>query len=98
MSCSVAIRVTVSLSGCRILINFLSFSFIQGEQTFGIISDVQPKKNYIVLRKILEAGDDGGVEAVRKAIDLYTSCLNTTEIDSLGAKPLQQLIEELGIK
>ena len=51
----------------------------------------------IFLRKILEGGDDGGVAAVRKAIDLYTSCVNTAQIDALGAQPMINLLNSTGI-
>ena len=50
-----------------------------------------------MLRKILEEEDDGGVAAVRKAIDFYKSCIDTTTIDSWGAEPIQNLIDDLGI-
>ena len=50
----------------------------------------------VFIRKILESGDDGGVTAVRKAIDLYLSCVNTPAIDSLGAKPMLDLINSTG--
>ena len=51
----------------------------------------------VFVRKILEGGDDGGVEAVRKAIDLYTSCVNTPKIDTLGAQPMIDLLNKTGI-
>ena len=51
----------------------------------------------VFLRKILESGDDGGVAAVRKALDLYASCINTPRIDALGAQPLIDLINSTGI-
>ena len=51
----------------------------------------------IFLRKILEGGDDGGVAAVRKAIDLYTSCVSTAQIDALGAQPMINLLNSTGI-
>ena len=51
----------------------------------------------VFLRKILESGDDGGVAAVRKALDLYASCVNTPQIDALGAQPLLDLINSTGI-
>ena len=50
----------------------------------------------VFLRKILEAGDDGGVTAVRKAIDLYSSCINTAQIDEIGAAPLITLLNAAG--
>ena len=51
----------------------------------------------VFLRKILEGGDDGGVTAVRKAIDLYTSCVDTSRIDALGAQPMITLLNNTGI-
>ena len=48
------------------------------------------------LGKIIESGNDGGVEAVRKVIDLYQSCMDAATVDSLGATPLLDLIETLG--
>ena len=54
------------------------------------------KQINIFLRKILEDGDDGGVAAVRKAIDLYTSCLDTSRIDALGAQPMMDLLNDTG--
>ena len=51
----------------------------------------------IFLRKILEDGDDGGVAGVRKAIDLYTSCVDTSQIDALGAQPIIDLLNNTGV-
>ena len=48
------------------------------------------------LRKVLESGDDGSVEAVRKAIDFYQACMNITAIQNLGAKPLYELARMTG--
>ena len=48
------------------------------------------------VRKILESGDDGGVEAVRKVLDFYQSCIDTATIESLGVQPLIQVINETG--
>ena len=46
------------------------------------------------LADIIASGDDGGVEAVRKAIDFYQSCMDNTTIESLGATPLLNLIQD----
>ena len=51
----------------------------------------------VFLRKILESGADGGVTAVRKVMDLYSSCINTARIDQLGAEPLIKLLNATGI-
>lgn len=51
----------------------------------------------VFLRKILEAGDDGGVTAVRKAIDLYSSCINIAMIEEIGATPMIELLNRTGI-
>ena len=45
------------------------------------------------LAGVIESGDDGGVEAVGKAFDLYRSCMDDTTIESLGAIPLLKLIQ-----
>lgn len=53
-------------------------------------------RNTIALKKILDEGEDGGVKAVGKVMDLYQSCLDTERINSLGAEPLLQLINGTG--
>ena len=54
------------------------------------------ERNTIALKKILDKGDDGGVQAVGKVMDLYQSCLDTDRLNSLGADPLLQLINKTG--
>lgn len=51
----------------------------------------------IRLQKVLESGNDGGVEAVRKAMKFYQACMNTTAIDSLGNEPLYNLTKQTGV-
>ena len=46
------------------------------------------------LADIAASGDDGGVEAVGKAFDLYLSCMDAATIESLGATPLLNLIRD----
>ena len=46
------------------------------------------------LADIIASGDDGGVEAVGKAIDFYQSCTDNATIESLGATPLLNLIQD----
>ena len=46
------------------------------------------------LADIVANGDDGGVEAVGKAFDLYRSCMDEATIESLGATPLLNLIRD----
>ena len=53
-------------------------------------------RNTIALKKILDKGEDGGVRAVGKVMDLYQSCLDTKRLNSLGADPLLQLINRTG--
>ena len=55
------------------------------------------KRNVLALKEVLDSYyDDGGVEAERKMIDLYHSCLDTDEIVKLGSTPLLMLINETG--
>ena len=46
------------------------------------------------LADIATSGDDGGVEAVGKAFELYRSCMDAATIESLGATPLLNLIRD----
>ena len=52
--------------------------------------------NIIALKKILDEGLDEGVEAVRKVIDFYHSCLNLSAVETLGAGPLTDIINQTG--
>lgn len=54
-------------------------------------------RNTIALKKILDSGNDDGVEAVKKVIDLYQSCLNTSAIESAGVQPMLDLINMSGM-
>ena len=54
-------------------------------------------RNTIALKKILDSGNDDGVEAVMKVIDLYQSCLNTSVIEAAGVQPLLDLINMSGL-
>ena len=49
---------------------------------------------YQRLADMVAIGDDGGVEAVGKAFDLYRSCMNDTTIESLGVNPLLDVLED----
>ena len=49
---------------------------------------------YQRLADIAEIGDDGGVEAVRKAFDLYQSCMDADTIENLGVTPLLSVIRD----
>ena len=49
---------------------------------------------FLRLADIIESGDDGGVEAVGKAFDLYQSCMDAATIEYLGATPLLNLIRD----
>ena len=45
---------------------------------------------------MLESGDDSGVNAVKKMMTLYRSCMDTDTIDEKGADPLIYLINGTG--
>ena len=49
-----------------------------------------------ITQQVLESGDDGNVEAVKKMFALYRSCMDTVTIDKRGADPLINLINETG--
>ena len=58
--------------------------------------DKLAEQNLIGLKKVLDANDDSGIEAVRKLMDFYQSCMNTEEINALGAKPILEVIKSTG--
>jgi endothelin-converting enzyme len=60
--------------------------------TFDQLADL----NSILLQKVLESGDDSGVDAVKKMMTLYRSCMDTDTIDEKGADPLIYLINGTG--
>ena len=45
---------------------------------------------------MLDNGGDGNVEAVKKMMTLYRSCMDTDTIDERGADPLIYLINVTG--
>ena len=45
---------------------------------------------------MLSSGDDDDVEAVKKMLVLYQSCLDTENIDRRGAQPVIDLIQQTG--
>lgn len=53
-------------------------------------------RNNVQLYKVLSHGDSGGIEAVEKVNTLYRSCMDTKSINSLGAGPLLDLLNETG--
>ena len=58
--------------------------------------DKLAEQNLIGLKKVLDANDDSGVDAVRKLMDFYQSCMNTEEINALGAEPILAIIKSTG--
>ena len=58
--------------------------------------EIQEDTINVRLRKIVESGNNGGVEAVQKVLDLYKSCMDTATIESRGIQPLFELINQTG--
>lgn len=58
--------------------------------------DKLAEQNLIGLKKVLDANNDSGIEAVRKLMDFYQSCMNTEEINTLGAGPILRIIDITG--
>ena len=48
---------------------------VSGADTYSILGSVVKQRRDIMLRKVLEGDKDGGIAAVRKAIDFYNSCI-----------------------
>ncbi|KAJ8726734.1 hypothetical protein PYW08_015131 [Mythimna loreyi] len=50
------------------------------------------------LRELLEAKDDEGLpKSVLKAKSLYKTCINTDKLEADGIKPIQKLLQKLGL-
>ncbi|XP_004926376.1 neprilysin-4 [Bombyx mori] len=50
------------------------------------------------LREVLEAADDEGLpQSVIKAKSLYRTCIDTDKLEAQGIKPIQELLEKLGL-
>ncbi|KAM9443761.1 endothelin-converting enzyme 1 [Clarias gariepinus] len=53
--------------------------------------------NMAVMKHLLEStGDEGLSKAQQKALKYYKACLNEDKIEELGARPLQELINQTG--
>jgi hypothetical protein len=74
---------------------YANSSFFSGKGSVSSFAELAVR-NTIALKKILDEGEDGGVRAVGKVMDLYQSCLDTKSLNSLGADPLLQLINATG--
>ena len=69
-----------------------------GQLSFRSYPDqIQNNPINVRLQKVLESGNDGGIEAVRKAMDFYQACMNTAVINALGNEPLYDLVRQTGI-
>ncbi|KAL7988493.1 hypothetical protein Chor_007412, partial [Crotalus horridus] len=61
------------------------------------VFDVLLEENHLIMKKLLEEpqlGTNGS--AKEKAVQFYTSCMNTDQIEAQGAEPLKKLINEIG--
>ena len=48
------------------------------------------------LRNVIESGRDSNVRAVQLAKQFYDSCMDTGRLDSMGSRPLVQLVRSMG--
>ncbi|XP_037108417.1 endothelin-converting enzyme 1 [Syngnathus acus] len=68
----------------------------EGKSRWGSFSALW-ERNIIVMKQLLENTTMKGLSrAEEKAQRYYQACMNETEIEQLGAKPLQRLITQLG--
>ena len=48
------------------------------------------------LRNVIESSRDGDVRAVQLARQFYDSCMDTGRLDTMGSRPLVQLVRSIG--
>ena len=60
------------------------------------MSDVAQERSQRALVNALTVEDSSDIEAVRKAKDLYQSCVDRDSISSYGAAPLLDVINQTG--
>ena len=79
----------------RLFIILYHFPF-HVDYSFFSVSDVAQEHSQRVLVRALTVEDSGDIEAVRKAKDLYQSCVDRDSISSYGVEPLLNVITETG--
>ncbi|XP_033029449.1 kell blood group glycoprotein isoform X1 [Lacerta agilis] len=61
------------------------------------VFDVLLEENQLIMRRLLEEPHLGfNSSAKEKAVQFYTSCMNTEQIEARGAQPLEELIDKIG--
>ncbi|XP_061493594.1 kell blood group glycoprotein isoform X2 [Rhineura floridana] len=61
------------------------------------VFDVLLEENQLIMRRRLEEPQLGVYSsAEEKAVQFYTSCMNTEQIEAQGAQPLKELVNEIG--
>lgn len=66
----------------------------ESKSFWGVYSILQEENDRLVKQKLTETKD--GSETTLKAKTFYDACMNETTINSVGSKPLQDIIHDLG--
>jgi len=67
----------------------------KGKDEYSAIVELSENDDKL-LKKVMPLLEKNDTETIRKVKDFYKSCLNTTQIDSLGAGPIQKFLKKIG--
>ena len=72
-----------------------NITFTQGKDEYSAIVELSENDDKL-LKKVMPMLEKNDTETIRKVKDFYKSCLNTSRIDEMGAKPIQQFLKKIG--
>lgn len=76
--------------------NWMKNNPIPADQTrWGRFNELADRNNYLLYKELKAAADAPKTALQRQYGDFYAACMNTTEVDKLGARPLEPELEAI---